>query len=140
MPKRILGFMLFILMAAALTAPAGALAGPATPPAGGNLVARVAALEALAVQAQALVAQLQTDLAAHAASPVVHHARYTDAEAVSAVGPHTVDTNPPRTDAEILGVVDTAGYVTGDHTTNTDTQLNQAGVIALGFATGAHYS
>ncbi len=49
---------------------------------------RVAALEALVSSQAGLVAALQGELAAHSAS-VVHHARYTDAEAVAAVGPHT---------------------------------------------------
>ena len=43
-----------------------------------------------------------------------------------------------RSDAEIVSVVDTAGYVTGPHTVDTDTTLDQAGIEALGFVTGPH--
>ncbi|MBT7858458.1 MAG: hypothetical protein HN720_16180 [Nitrospinaceae bacterium] len=62
---------------------------------GKGLAQRVAALEALVSQAEALIATLATkaELAAHSASPAVHHARYSNTEAVAAVGPHTIDTN-----------------------------------------------
>ena len=42
------------------------------------------------------------------------------------------------TDAEAVAAVDTAGYVAGAHTTDTDTVLNQAAIETMGFVTGAH--
>lgn len=47
---------------------------------------------------------------------------------------HTTDTN---TQLDQTGV-EALGFVTGAHTTDTNTQLDVAGVIALGFVTGAH--
>jgi len=50
------------------------------------------------------------------------------------VGAHTTDTD---TQLDLAGV-QALGFVTGSHTVDTDTQLDLAGVQALGFITGAH--
>jgi hypothetical protein len=79
-----------------------------------------------------------------------HTTKYTDAEAVSAVGAHTEDTD---THIDSVGI-DALGFSSGAHTTkytdaeavtavgahtvDNDTQLDAAGVTALGFTSGAH--
>ncbi len=84
-----------------------------------------------------------------------HTVKYTDAEAVSAVGPHTVntDTHIDKTGIEGLGFVDGAhtvdttldqagveglGFVTGSHTVDTDTHIDKTGIEGLGFVDGVH--
>jgi surface protein len=49
-------------------------------------------------------------------------------------GAHTTDTNTQLSQAEI----EAFGFVTGAHTTDTNTQLSQAEIEAFGFVTGAH--
>jgi hypothetical protein len=74
--------MIVVIGALTLVIPESVYAqGPPANPGGKNLEARVAALEAQ-------VAALLDALAAHEADVGAHHARYTDAEAVTAVGPH----------------------------------------------------
>jgi hypothetical protein len=89
------------------------------PPPGPTLEERVASLEAL-------VTALQAELAAHKSDLVVHHARYSDTEAINAVGPHNfshaalTDVSPDQhhvkySDAEAVAAVEAAGFVVGPH-------------------------
>ena len=56
----------------------------------------------------------------------------TDTEVLNIVGPHTTDTQLDATGITNLG------FVAGAHTTDTDTQLNQADIETFGFVTGPH--
>jgi hypothetical protein len=74
-----LSFLLAFLPLTVLAAP------PVTPDSKPDLEQRVAQLEQLVVV-------LQAELAANAAADAsAHHARYTNAEAIAAVGPHSPD-------------------------------------------------
>ncbi|MBT3432589.1 MAG: hypothetical protein HN435_01620, partial [Nitrospinaceae bacterium] len=97
---------------------------------------RVAALEALASSQAALITLLQTQIASIPTGPHTVDTTRTNAEIVAAVGAagyvtgaHTVDTdtNTQRTNAEILSVV-------GPHTVDTDTQRTDTEIVALSLA------
>jgi len=93
----------------------------------------------------------QTELDSHAADPSVHHDRYTDAEAVTAVGPHT-DLGTIPTEIVALQLVShepitvtniqNFGFELGPHTV--DTTLTEVEVDAFvannGFSLGPHYT
>jgi len=49
--------------------------------------------------------QAQNDITVHAADVSAHHGRYTDAEAVTAVGPHTVNTDTQLSEAQVEGFI-----------------------------------
>jgi hypothetical protein len=74
----------------------------------------------------------QTELDAHAATAEAHHARYTDAEAIEAVGPHTVDTDTLAdlacSDGQVAKKVSGVWDCAVDVDTDTDTRLNEAQV------------
>jgi hypothetical protein len=73
-------------------------------------------------------AQAITAMGAEANSNSLNHARYTNAEAVSAVGAHTTDTDTQLDEAAVDAFVANNGYSTGNHTTDTNTQLDEAAV------------
>ncbi|MDC1205152.1 fibrobacter succinogenes major paralogous domain-containing protein, partial [Salibacteraceae bacterium] len=66
--------------------------------------------------------------------PYALHANTADSIIGGASGPHTIDTDTQLDSAGVTAL----GFVAGAHTIDTDTQLDSAGVTALGFVAGAH--
>ncbi len=65
-------------------------------------------------------AQAITAMGAEANSNSLNHARYTDTEAIAAVGAHTTDTNTQLDEAAVDAFVANNGYSTGNHLTGAD--------------------
>jgi hypothetical protein len=91
----------------------------------------------------------QTELDSHSGNAAAHHTRYTDAEAVSAVGPHTADTDTDtladlvcadgQVAKKVLGVWNCAADDTGGGLSGVNVPTNSALVTAglRGWAAGS---